>query len=274
MKNTNLSLSSELTTLATCWKLTLKNGQILGFTNYTENIIYDGISYNAESGFTPTAISSKTGLSVDNLDIEGMLNSEFISEVDITAGKYDFAEIEIFLINYENLSEGILLLRKGWIGEIQLTNGQFTAEIRGLTQKLSTNMGDLFSKLCRADFCDEKCKLNIASVVGIVSSTTDNRVFTDITRTEENGYFSFGIITFTSGANNGLSMEIKEYYDSGIELMLPMPYDISVNNTYNIRAGCDKQFNTCRDRFNNVINFRGEPHVPGLDEVMKTAGTM
>ncbi len=33
--------------------------------------------------------------------------------------------------------------------------------------------------------------------------------------------------------------------------------------------GCDRQLSTCRDRFGNVANFRGFPHIPGNDFVLK-----
>ena len=33
--------------------------------------------------------------------------------------------------------------------------------------------------------------------------------------------------------------------------------------------GCDRQLGTCRDRFDNVANFRGFPHIPGNDFVLK-----
>jgi hypothetical protein len=33
--------------------------------------------------------------------------------------------------------------------------------------------------------------------------------------------------------------------------------------------GCDRQLSTCRDRFDNVANFRGFPHIPGIDFVLK-----
>ena len=33
--------------------------------------------------------------------------------------------------------------------------------------------------------------------------------------------------------------------------------------------GCDRQLSTCRDRFDNVANFRGFPHIPGNDFVLK-----
>ena len=276
MKNSNISIIGEVTTLATCWKLTLKDSTTLGFTDFGEDITYDGELYRADSGFTPTAISSKAGLSVDNLDVQGMLQSDVISEADLMAGIYDFAEIEIFLVNYKNLAEEPLILRTGWIGEIQLTNGQFTAEIRGLTQKLSTNIGELFSPTCRVNFCDSKCKLNPTTwtFTGTITATDDNRVFTDENRTENTGYFNFGNIEFTSGANSGLSMEIKDYSASGdIDLMLPMPYTVAIGDTYNITAGCDKRFSTCVDTFDNGLNFRGEPHLAGIDKMMQTAGT-
>ena len=33
--------------------------------------------------------------------------------------------------------------------------------------------------------------------------------------------------------------------------------------------GCDRRLSTCRDRFANVPNFRGFPHIPGNDFVLK-----
>ncbi|MDE5056044.1 phage BR0599 family protein [Wolbachia endosymbiont of Drosophila bicornuta] len=33
---------------------------------------------------------------------------------------------------------------------------------------------------------------------------------------------------------------------------------------YSILAGCDKTFPTCRSKFNNTVNFRGEPYIPGF----------
>ena len=32
-------------------------------------------------------------------------------------------------------------------------------------------------------------------------------------------------------------------------------------------AACDKTPETCHARFGNILNFRGEPHIPGNDKV-------
>lgn len=234
-----------------------------------------GVTYLAATGFTPTAIASTGTLSVDNLDVEGMLDASAITEADLLAGKYDFAEIEIFMVNYADLSQGTLKLRRGWLGEVKLEHHRFVAEVRGLTQKLSQTIGVLYSPSCRAQLGDAKCKVNLAAhtVTGSVTIATSNQVFKDTARVEAAGLFTSGLITFTSGANNGLSMEVKEFASATITLALPMPYAITVGAAYSLIKGCDKTLATCKARFNNVANFRGEPHVPGFDRALETAGT-
>jgi uncharacterized phage protein (TIGR02218 family) len=86
----------------------------------------------------------------------------------------------------------------------------------------------------------------------------------------DSGYFDGGVITFTSGANNGFAMEVKSYVPGQISLHLPMPYPVAAGDTYSMVGGCDKSLRTCIDRYNNVVNFRGEPYLPGLDKVLQT----
>lgn len=281
MKNISTALAAhiagEVTTLATCWKLTRRDNIVFGFTDHDKDIIADSVTYKAASGFTPSAVQNTASLSVDNLDVEGMLSAGNITEADIMAGLYDFAEIEIFQVNYNDLTQGKLKLRRGWLGEVSLVKQQFVAEVRGLTQRLSQTIGELYSASCRATFADSRCKINPATytVTGTVTGSVSNQEFKDVSRGEASGLYNFGKITFTSGANNGLSMEIKEFTSGGkIVLVLPMPYNIIVSDNYSMTQGCDKTLATCANQYNNVINFRGEPHVPGLDSMLETAGTI
>lgn len=269
-------IASEVTTLATCWKLTRRDSIVFGFTDHDTDIIIDSVIYKAASGFTPSAIQNSSSLSVDNLDIEGMLSAGNVTEADIMAGLYDFAEIEIFQVNYNDITQGNLKLRRGWLGEVSIINQQFVAEVRGLTQRLSQTIGELYSASCRATFADSRCKIDPTTytVTGTVSRVASNREFVDFTRTETSSLFNFGKITFSSGANNGLSMEVKEFISGGkVILVLPMPYSINAGDSYSMIQGCDKTLQTCTGQYNNVVNFRGEPHVPGLDSMLETAGT-
>lgn len=83
------------------------------------------------------------------------------------------------------------------------------------------------------------------------------------------GYFDGGVITFTSGANVGLSMEVRDYKAGQWTLQLPMPYVILAGDTYTMKAGCDHSFGTCRDKFDNTINFGGFPDFPGVDKLIQ-----
>src|SRR5208282_842282 len=83
------------------------------------------------------------------------------------------------------------------------------------------------------------------------------------------GYFDNGVVTWLTGNNAGLSMEVQSYVPGQVILFQPMPYLIQVGDTYTISAGCDYSFATCKARFNNVLNFRGEPYVPGVDQIIQ-----
>ncbi len=269
-------IASEVTTLATCWKLTRRDAVVLGFTDNNATIIFDGVTYQAASGFTPTAISGSSELSVDNLDVEGVIDSENISEQDIYAGLYDFAKIEIFIVNYNDLTQGALNLRTGFLGEIKYSRDRFVTEVRGLMQKLAHNIGQLYSPSCRAKLGDSKCGVNMTgfTATGSVTLAVSNQIFTDSAREEDDGWFNGGLVTFISGYNNGLSMEVKEFRNKIITLALPMPFVVTEGDDYIILAGCDKSFETCIEKFGNAVNFRGEPHIPGLDKMLQTAGTI
>lgn len=268
-------LQSEVTTLATCWKLTRADTTVMGFTDFDKDLVVSGVTYKASTGFSPTSISSSDSLAVDNLDVEGMLASGSITDADILAGKYDFAEVEIFMVNWSDLTQGTLPLRKGWLGEVTLKHHQFVAEIRGLTQRLSATIGQVYSPSCRAQFGDTKCKVNKAlhTVTGSITTVVSSQSFKDTARVEAAGVFTYGLLTFTSGLCSGLSAEVKEYSPGSITLLTPMPYALAVSDTYSVVKGCDKTFATCKGTYNNVLNFRGEPHVPGMDRMLETAGT-
>ena len=84
-------------------------------------------------------------------------------------------------------------------------------------------------------------------------------------------WFSAGRLTWTTGANAGLSIEIKQHrVESGhavLSLWQAMPEPIAAGDAFTVSAGCDKRLATCRDRFANSLNFRGFPHMPGIDRV-------
>jgi hypothetical protein len=135
---------------------------VLRFTDHDRDLVVDGEIYEASAGYSRTAIANDSGMGVDNLDVEGVFDSEAVTEEELRAGHFDRAEVRIFLVNWADPSMGVLRLRRGWFGEVVLTEqGVFRTELRGLTQALSQRIGELYSPECRADLGDHRCRVPI-----------------------------------------------------------------------------------------------------------------
>ncbi len=269
-------LSGSVLSIATCWKLTLTNGKTMGFSDCDKDLKIDNMIYEPSAGFTTSSIVNNSDLAIDNLEIEGILNSDNIKEEDVLAGKYDFAQIEIFLVNYNDLSQGSMNIHYGNLGKVTLNNGRFVVEVHGLSARLTQNIGELYSNFCRAQFCDSQCKLNSDEFtkVSTITSVISQQEFQDTNLTEDSDYYKYGVIKFITGANHGLIFAVKEYQKEKVMLFMPAPYKITEGDEYSVTGGCDKAFSTCRDKFNNAKNFRGEPNVPGIHSLYQTAGTL
>jgi uncharacterized phage protein (TIGR02218 family) len=258
-------LAQEVSTLCVCWKITAQGGTVLGFTSHIANLTISGQLYKSSTGFTPSAVSGTASFSVDNMNVDGLISADF-TVADLLAGKWDFATVEIFLVNYLDLTLGSVKIRKGTLGAVTMGRQQFQAEIRGMLQAYSRSIVELYSPSCRADLGDARCLVTLATytVTGLVTSFTNSRVFFDSARAEANAYFDGGLLTWTGGLNSGRTMEVKAYLLAGgaFQLVQPMVSAIALGDTYSVSAGCDKQLATCRDKFSNLVHFRGEPHVP------------
>ena len=154
-------LRGGLTSLATCWLIECKDGTNLGFTDNEVPLVIKGIVYSTLSGYKPSAVDASLGLSVDNLEVDGLLNSAAINARDIHAGKYDYARVTVFYANKRDPSQGAMVLRKGFIGNITFQKGTFKAEVRGLMQALTQKMGEVITRHCRATLGDARCKVDL-----------------------------------------------------------------------------------------------------------------
>jgi uncharacterized phage protein (TIGR02218 family) len=264
-------LVGEVTTLATCWQITRRDGVVLGFTDHVRDLQVDGVTYNAASGYTRTAIRGTADLAVDNLDVESVFSDDGITEEDLRAGKYDFAEIRMFLVNYQDLGQGILKLRRGWLGEVTIRDGTYVAELRGMTQRLQMTVGEVYAPDCSADLGDARCGVDLAALEenGTVDAVTSATAFST-TLAQATGWYDGGELTWTGGANAGQTVAVRSWDATAgtLTLFLPALYPMQAGDAFTVRPGCDKSFATCQAKFDNAVNFRGFPHVPGTDQVL------
>lgn len=267
--------ASGTTSLAWCWKVVRLDGAVYGFTSTSRDVYFDGVLYEAASGITPSAIASSADLAVDNLEVAGALDSLAITDDDLRAGRWDGAAVEIFEVNYRDLSMGRMLLATGTLGNVKTGRSTFTAELRGLAQALQQQVGSNYTATCQANFGDTRCKVDLAPlrVTGTLTAVANRRTLTDSARTEPADYFGAGLITMTSGDCQGLSMEVRDYAAGVFTLAQPLALNVAPGDTYEAVPGCRKRRDPdCLDRWSNVINFRGFPDVPGNDKIIGAAG--
>ena len=264
-------LADDLTTLCTCWRVERRDGAVFGFTDAATDIDYGGITYLASTGLTPSTIQTTDALNVDNLEVVSVLDAAAITDADLLAGKWDYAAVQMFLLNWANLSHGALQLRRGWTGEIKTGRASFSAELRGMTQPLQQDIGRVFTPSCNADLGDARCGISLSAwtVSGTVTAVTDAANFAASGRSEANDYFAGGKLTWTGGNNTGASMEVKAFAATAFQLTQSMANSIQAGDSFSVYAGCNKN----RDaggclKFSNILNFRGFPDVPDLDRVV------
>jgi uncharacterized phage protein (TIGR02218 family) len=87
------------------------------------------------------------------------------------------------------------------------------------------------------------------------------------------GLFTLGRLSWTSGPNTGRVAEVASHDVAAgarrLTLLEAPVRPVAAGDDLIVRAGCDKRLETCRDRFANVANFRGFPHIPGQDTVVR-----
>jgi uncharacterized phage protein (TIGR02218 family) len=266
---------AEVTSFATCWLVQLTDATVMGFTDHDADILMAGVTYKAASGFTASAVDTSGALNVDNLELEGMLSAPSITEADLSTGRWDYASIRISLVNWANPAQGAIVQRVGRLGEVSGGGTQFKAEIRGLMQALQQNIGEMYQPSCRADFGDSRCKFDVLTVTvtcTLTSVSADGRTLSAAEIVAALGAYDGGKVHWLTGANAGRDAEIKTGGAGSVVLQVPMPFPPLPGDTFNAVQGCLKRRSEdCRDRWHNVLNFRGEPDLPGLNRMARGA---
>ncbi|TCM86622.1 DUF2163 domain-containing protein [Rhodovulum steppense] len=269
-------LASGATTLARAWAITRHDGVVLGFTDHDRDLSFDGVTFRAETGMSALALSQSTGLSVDNSAALGVLSSEAITEDDVAAGRYDAASLCIWLVNWADVRQRLILF-VGSLGEFARTGGGFEVEIRGQAEALNQPLGRVYQSPCQAVLGDAACGFDATrpgfSTLVTAGLIEARRIFRFEAMNEfQPRWFEHGRLEVLSGPAAGLFGVIKaDRHEAGVrvvELWSEIRGAVGPGDSLRLIAGCDRSADTCRWKFHNFANFRGFPHVPGEDWLM------
>src|SRR5687768_807239 len=212
-------LDSGVTTLARCWRVERRDGVLLGFTDHDQDIVLDGLTCRAGTGFAGSEATAALGLAVSGSEISGALTDDALSEADLAAGRYDVAAVEVHLVDWSEPSLHVLLA-KGVLGEVRREGQAFAAELRSLADRLNEESGRRFTATCSADLGDGRCHIDLTSPAfrggGTVAALNGASSFAASgLGAYADGWFTAGRLEWLSGANAGLAVEVKRHAASG-----------------------------------------------------------
>lgn len=265
-------LDGDLTAIALCWRLERRDGVAIGLTTHDRDLVIDGLVHRAAPGMTPSAIKRNDGLEPDTMDIEGALTSGAIGEDDLIAGRWDGARVVLFAVDWTAPGETVPL-GGGTIGAVETKDGAFTAELRGATAALDRPVVETTSPECRAELGDRRCRVAMAGrrrMMRVVSAE-DQEVVVDAAEPVTDAYGN-GVLRWLGGANCGLESAVAVSAGNTLTLRTPSAFAAKPGTLVELIEGCDKSVATCGARFDNVLNFRGEPHLPGIDLLTRYPG--
>ncbi len=268
------------TSLATCILLTRRDGGVYGFSMHDKAFAFDGVMYEPAASFNPSDIAANSNMDLDNLTVTTLIDSATITEEDVRARKWDFAAYRIFQINWADLSMGDKKDSSGHLGELSTGRQVLTAELIGLMEAYTTTIGVISTPGCRTNLGSAECGIDLLSggspsawtVTGTITADAgDFYKVNDSARTEDDDFFTEGVITFTDGPAAGYGYEVKSYRLAGGEIVTKIPLPANVLGcAYSMHAGCLKRFTEdCVNRFHNAANYRGEPLRRGQDVMVQ-----
>jgi uncharacterized phage protein (TIGR02218 family) len=273
---------SRTTTFCHCWRLTRRDGVVMGFTDHDCDLSFNDIMFRARTGLSASQLEANLGFAATGAEAAGILDDDSILEADLSNGLYDDASVETWLVDWTTVTDRVLL-DIATLGEVRRGENSFSAELRSRAHIFDQQQGRSYQRHCAADLGDARCRVDLSAsrhvVSGVVVEFAGGVLTGDLAGGFGSGFFAGGRLVFTSGANNGASLIVKSHLcDIGKRATLTLwrapAAPVSVGDAFTLTVGCDKAPATCLDKFDNIVNFRGFPHMPGNDRVIAYPGAL
>lgn len=266
-------LTGPLTSTAYGWRLERRDGICLGFTSHDRDVEIDGLLYRASPGMAPSAIVEAVGLEPAGLDVRGALSSDSIRVDDLQAGRWDGAELRIFLFDWTDPAAGQRPLASGTFGSIAFSGDTFEVGFDGAAARLNVAVAPYASPTCRARFGDGDCGVSAeryrheALAISAPGSTLRLTGFAPA----QVARLPAGELRWLEGPDCGKHHQILSVEGDSI-MIFPHFQEFGGARRVELVEGCDKTIATCASRFANGVNFRGEPYLPGNDLLTRYPG--
>lgn len=159
---------------------------------------------------------------------------------------------------------GTLHVFDGTVGDVSGGAPTLTLSLRGETDLFNVAVPrTTYQAGCRNTLYDAStCKVARQDInCTALSGSTRSRIAAS-GLTQADGWFTAGLMRGVTGANAGAVRGVKQHAGGALLVSEPWPETPAVGDAFLVAAGCDHTRSTCQSKFNNLANFRGEPHTP------------
>lgn len=252
-----------------CLRIAPAVGAAIRLTAYPTDLkMSNGQVYVTSSGYQFTGYQSGTGTSPAAFDFEGIAGLAGIDRDTVASGVFDGARCYLFAVDWRNPVEDYEPITASTLGKTTLVDAAYRIEEMALLDALNQSVGNTYGPQCQKRFGGQEfagCKVALGplTVTGNLTAVASSSQVTDSARAEAADYWAMGTIQFTTGANAGLKpLEVKSFAAGVITTFEPFYYPPAIGDAYTLVPGCRKRLEDCRDKWNNVVNFGGFPHMP------------
>lgn len=263
--------AGPVTSLAFCWTLERRDGAGLGLTSHDRALTVKGTTFRPSPAITPAAVRMRAGLEPQSGEVEGALSNEALSERDLESGRWDGARMSLFAVDWSDPDGEQIKLTGGSLGPVSMKDGGFAAELVGAAALLNAPVCPETSPECRAELGDRSCRVDLAGRREMFVVAMSEGEFVTFDRPVD-ARFLLGEACVLDGENGGWRSRIIAVDGNKIALRDVPLLALGAGCRLRLTEGCDKSFATCRTRFANSVNFRGEPHLPGNDLLTRYPG--
>ncbi len=279
MHNTPSALLAQLQLrvkkLATCWKVERTDGAAIRVTDHNTRLTVEGQHYSPLAAPSSSAVQHQLGLKDRNQEIIGAVQTDLVTNDDLRAGLYRDAKVTEMTVDWSLTNVGVLSKNVFWVSNIRFNEDYWEVQLVGQSQWLKKPVGRVYNRICDADLGDSRCKVDLEALresgtVGTIQVGRESFSLAGGPESHPAGHWDRGELTWTSGANSGVTCEIETFTTGGpggssLTFYLKTPFDFQVGDAYTLVPGCDQLTTTCINKYNNIVNFRGFPTVPGND---------
>jgi uncharacterized phage protein (TIGR02218 family) len=265
-----IDLNQDVLYLCLLYEIHRTDGVVIYLSDHDEDLTWNGNTYSPVTGVKATSIQRSSGTQARTHDMLGVISSELITEADLASDKYNNAQIREILINWMDLSAGALRTDVYWVDEVTFSQEEWTATVVGVTEWIQQQVGGYYTRECQARLGLPNCNANLTgmsnsgSVVGVPGSN-DEFIASFV---PADGYHTDGVLTWLTGANAGSQVEVKDQVGDTFTLWLSTNQPIQIGDTFTCQPGCDHLSDDCITKFNNMVNYQGQPSIPGTDAMI------